>query len=89
MKINAQWLAEFVAGFEQQIEGEDGAAVGRQLWINMDYAWREARAAQPALGYEDAVAEAEAWNEAADDNGACPVCGEDGGTSCGMPDCQY
>jgi hypothetical protein len=24
-----------------------------------------------------------------DDDSACPLCGEDGGTSCGMPNCQY
>lgn len=62
MKINAQWLAEFVAGFEQQVEGEDGGAVGRQLWIDMDDAWREERAAKPSMGCEDALAEAKAWN---------------------------
>lgn len=31
MKINALRLAEFAGSFEQQIEGEDGEAVGRQL----------------------------------------------------------
>lgn len=24
-----------------------------------------------------------------DKDSACPLCGEDGGTTCGMPDCQY
>ena len=24
-----------------------------------------------------------------EEDNACPLCGEDGGTSCGMPDCEY
>lgn len=24
-----------------------------------------------------------------DNNSSCPLCGEDGGTRCGMPDCEY
>ena len=62
MAINATWLAEFTSAFEQQIEGEDGAAVGRQLWADSDEAWRAARAVGSALAYEDALEEAEAWN---------------------------
>ena len=62
MTINATWLAEFTSAFEQQIEGEDGAAVGRQLWADSDDAWRAARAVGSALAYEDALEEAEAWN---------------------------
>lgn len=89
MKINAQWLAEFTGSFELQVEGEDGEAVGRQLWADSDDAWRAARAAGAELAYDDAVAEAEAWNETADDDGACPSCGEDGGTRCGVPNCRY
>jgi hypothetical protein len=27
--------------------------------------------------------------EANDDSESCPLCGEDGGTSCGMSNCQY
>lgn len=60
---NEQWLAEFTSCFEQQIEGEDGEAVGRQLWADSDGAWRAARVISPALAYEDAFAEAEAWND--------------------------
>ena len=50
----------------------------------------------------DALAKMQAWgafieaqnlhqeeDETGDDNGACPSCGEDGGTGCGMPNCQY
>lgn len=62
MPINPTWLAEFTAAFEQQIEGEDGAAVGRQLWRDQDDAWRAARAAGAELAYDDATTEAEAWN---------------------------
>lgn len=61
MKINKQWLAEFTGAFEQQVEGEDGEAVGRQLWADSDDAWRAARAHGVALAYDDAMAEAEAW----------------------------
>ncbi|MNK06932.1 hypothetical protein D3C87_248350 [compost metagenome] len=61
MKINVTWLAKFTSAFEQQIEGEAGAAVGRQLWVDSDDAWRAARAGSE-LAYEDAMAEAEAWN---------------------------
>ena len=24
-----------------------------------------------------------------EEDGACPLCGEDGGTRCGLPDCEY
>lgn len=40
-------------------------------------ALREALAAQPAAPEECDMA----------DDGGCPTCGEDGGTSCGMPNC--
>jgi len=62
MTVNATWLAEFTSAFEQQIEGEDGGAVGRQLWADSDDAWRAARAVGLELAYEDAIVEAEAWN---------------------------
>lgn len=62
MTINAQWLDEFSYGFEQQIEGEDGEAVGRQLWADSDDAWRAARAGNATLAHDDAIAEADAWN---------------------------
>lgn len=61
MKINEHWLAEFTGTFEQQIEGEDGEAVGRQLWADSDTAWRAARADDAAQAHDDAMAEAEAW----------------------------
>lgn len=61
MKINEQWLAEFTGTFEQQIEGEDGEAVGRQLWADSDDAWRAVRTDDAALAHGDAMAEAEAW----------------------------
>lgn len=61
MPINGTWLAEFTAVFEQQIEGEDGNAVGRQLWHDQDGAWRAERANGAALAYADATAEAEEW----------------------------
>src|SRR5450830_1029986 len=60
--INFSWLAEFSSAFEQLIEGEDGDAVGRQLWKDSDSAWRAARANGADLAYEDATTEAEAWN---------------------------
>jgi len=60
--INATWLAEFTSAFEQQIEAEDGAAVGRQLWVDSDDAWRAARAVGLDMAYGDAMAEADAWN---------------------------
>jgi hypothetical protein len=62
MKINAQWLAEFTASFEQMIEGEDGEAVGRMLWADSGDDWRAARAEGDAHAYHDAEAEADAWN---------------------------
>jgi hypothetical protein len=50
----------------------------------------------------DALAKMQAWgafieaqqlnlkdNDTDDEDGACPLCGEDGGTGCGMPNCQY
>lgn len=63
MTINATWLAEFTSAFEQQIDGEDGTAVGRQLWTDSDDAWRAARAVGSELAYDDAMAEAGAWND--------------------------
>lgn len=62
MTINSAWLAEFSTAFEQQIEGEDGTAVGRRLRQDRDDAWRAAPAVGAGLAYEDALAEAEAWN---------------------------
>lgn len=41
--INFSWLAEFRSAFEQLIEGEDGDAVGRQLWKDSDSAARQLR----------------------------------------------
>lgn len=89
MPINPIWLVKFTATFEQQIEGEDGAAVGRQLWQDQDDNWREARMTSVELACQDATAEAEAWDEIVHDDGTWPLCGKDGGTGCGMPACQY
>jgi len=58
--INPSWLSKFTAVFEQQIEGDDGDSVGRQLWHERDGARRAARSLGDALAYEDATAEAEA-----------------------------
>lgn len=60
--INQAWLAEFRSAFEQFIDGEDGDALGRQLWEDQDSNWRAQRAVGAAMGYEDALAEADAWN---------------------------
>lgn len=60
MNINKQWLAKFTCSFEHLVEGEDGEAVGRQLWADSDDAWRAARTNGAALAYDDAMAEAEA-----------------------------
>lgn len=61
MSVNAQWLAEFAGSFEIFIEGEDGEAIGRQIWRGYNEAQRAERAANPAKGYDDALAEADAW----------------------------
>lgn len=61
MEINKDWLAEFVAAFEQHIEGEDGDYVGRDIWTKSDAAWKDKRNANPGLGFSDALEEVDAW----------------------------
>lgn len=67
MTINAQWLSEFTSSFEHFVEGEDGEIIGRQIWRGYNAAQRAERVANPALGYEDALAEADAWTETSDE----------------------
>lgn len=62
MSINALWLSEFTSSFEHFVEGEDGERIGRQIWRGYNDAQRAQRAANPAMGYDDALAEADAWN---------------------------
>ena len=66
MSINAQWLSEFTSSFEHFVEGEDGEIIGRQIWRGYSEAQRAARAANPTMGYEDALAEANAWAATSD-----------------------
>ncbi|QBE66338.1 hypothetical protein [Pseudoduganella lutea] len=61
MKINEQWLAESASSFAQLIEGADGGEVGRWMWEDMDDTWRAARGLGITHANEDALAEAEAW----------------------------
>lgn len=67
MPINAQWLSEFTSSFEQLVEGEEGEIVGRQIWMGYAEADCAARIANPTMGYDDALAEADAWNATLDD----------------------
>lgn len=67
MSINAQWLSEFTSSFEHLVEGEDGDVVGRQIWMGYAEVDRAARIANPTMGYDDALAEADAWNATLDD----------------------
>lgn len=63
MAPDAKWLGEFTCAFEYFVEGEDGEIIGRQIWAGYSEAQRAERAATPAMGYDDAEAEANAWAE--------------------------
>jgi hypothetical protein len=83
--------ASFVDGYYAPIPAADEAATA----IRAHLAQPPATSADYAMGY------AEGFNDACKpaqttpvpeefdlaDDGGCPVCGEDGGTSCGMPNC--
>jgi hypothetical protein len=66
------------------VSGAEQALATLRDYVERSTHWQEGGADRHAAML--ALEVLDAWMRA-DDDGRCPTCGENGGTSCGMPNC--
>ncbi len=62
MTIDTQWLKEFAGCLDFLIPGVDGETHARLYWEDLAEPEQDVRTKNPAMGYDDATREAEAWD---------------------------